>query len=121
MKIIAKAKFVQGSPRKMRLVADAIRNLDTTAAISVLKSLPQRSAKPILKVYLQGLGNAKHNFSFSPADLQVDSLQINEGPRLKRRDAHAHGARFDSGVRHKKMSHIVLSLVSKKEARGSKS
>jgi ribosomal protein L22 len=65
------------------------------------------------------MGNAK-NRSMSPADLAVKSLQIMEGPRYKRRDGHAHGARFDSGVRHKKMLHIMLELANTKEANGAK-
>lgn len=120
-KIVAKASFVQGSPRKMRRVADAVRKLEVNSAIQALQALPQRAAKTVLKVYQQALGNAKNNFSLSPGDLAVDSLQVHEGPRFKRRDAHAHGARFNSGVRLKKMSHITLTLVGKKEAHGAKS
>jgi large subunit ribosomal protein L22 len=120
-KIIAKAKFMKGSPRKMRYVLDGVRDMEIAKAIETLKVLPHRAAKSILKVYQQAVGNAKSNFSLSPADLVIESAQILEGPRYKRRDAHAHGARHDSGVRHKKLSHIVLTVVSRKELDGAKS
>lgn len=119
-KIIAKAKFVKGSPRKIRYVADAVRGMEMTRAIQALKVLPQRAARVVLKVYQQALGNAKVA-AVSPADLVVESLQVHEGPRFKRRDVHAHGARFNSGIRHKKMAHITLILNDKKEVYGAKS
>lgn len=119
-KIVAKARFIKGSPRKVRYVADAVRGLEVARAIQTLKVLPQRAAKAVLKVYQQAVGNAKVA-AVSPADLVVESLQIHEGPRFKRRDVHAHGARFNSGIRHKKMAHITLILSDKKEAHGTKS
>lgn len=118
----AKASFVHNSPRKLRLVLDAVRGLTPTDAIARLKLMPQRAAEPILDVVQQAVGNAKNNFSLSPADLVVASAQILEGPRIaKKADVHAHGARFDRGVRRKKLAHIVIELVEKGENRGAKS
>lgn len=111
-KIIAKASFVETSPRKLRYVADAVRNLPPQRAIEYLKIIPNRAGKIMLKVYQQALGNAKNNFKLSPGDLTAETVQIHEGPRLKRRDAHAHGARFDSGIRHKKRAHVTVILKS---------
>lgn len=112
--VIAKAKFVKGSPRKMRQISDAIKHLPVTEAIAQLKVMPKRFAHTILLVYLQAVANAKNNFKISPDLLTVADLQIQEGPRFKRRDTHAHGARFDPGTRHKRQSHIVLKLAVKK-------
>lgn len=110
--IKARASFVHNSPRKIRLVADSVRGMPVTAAVNYLKLLPQRAARPLLLVYEQALGNAKTNFQVSPGDLTVKSLQINDGPRgPKKADVHAHGARFDRGVRRKRMSHILLELT----------
>lgn len=109
--IKAKASFVHSSPRKLRLVADAVRGQTPDKAISYLTLLPQRAAKVLLKVFEQGLGNAKNNSQISPADLTVRSLQIQDGPRgPKKADVHAHGARFDRGIRRKRFSHIYLEL-----------
>lgn len=111
--IIAKASFVKGSPRKMREITDAIKKLPVMEAIAQLKVMPKRFAHTILLVYLQALGNAKNNFKLSPESLVVADLQIQEGPRSKRRDM-SHGARFDAGTKHKRQSHIVLKLTVKK-------
>ena len=108
--VVAKSKFVKGSARKLRWVADALRGLTPQAAIARLKVMPQRAARTLLPVLQQAVGNAQNNFQLSPEKLRLKSILINEGPRLKRRDAHAHGARYDSGIRHKKLSHITVEL-----------
>ena len=114
--VIAKASFVHNSPRKLRLVADAVRHLKPMEAIAQLKLLPQRAARPLLLVMQQAMGNAKNNMSLSPADLSIASLQIEEGPRTaKKADVHAHGARFDRGIRRKRLSHIKIILYGPKD------
>lgn len=115
-KIVARANNVPTSPRKLRLVADAVRDLEPQRAMDYLKVMSKRAAKNLLKVYQQGVGNAKNNFSLSPADLRVASLQVEEGSRgPKRLDVHAHGARFDRGTRRKRMAHIKLMLIEREK------
>lgn len=113
-KITAKASMVAHSARKLRLVADSVRELPPLTAIDYLRTMPQAAAKALLKVYLQGMANAKNNFRLSPTDMTTFSLMIDEGARGPRKsDAHAHGARFNSGIRRKLNSHITLVLVNK--------
>ena len=109
MLISAKVRFIRGSSRKLRLIADAVRVLTPQVAIAQLKALPQSAAKILLKVFQQAVGNAKSNFRLSPEALTVASLQVQDGPRFKRRDK-SHGMRFDSGIKHKKFSHVILNL-----------
>jgi large subunit ribosomal protein L22 len=112
--VSARASFVHTSPRKLRLVANAIRGKSPTEAVAYLSLLPHRAAGELLYVFEQGLGNAKNNIQVSPGDLVVKTLQIQEGPRgPKKADVHSHGARFDRGIRRKRMSHIYLELVAK--------
>ncbi len=115
MKLIkAKASFVRFSPRKLKLIADAVRKMNPVEAISYLKFFPHKAAVPVLKVFKQAMGNAK-DVSISPADLAVRTLQIQGGPRgAKKADVHSHGARFDRGVRRKRLSHIILELSTNK-------
>lgn len=109
--VIARASFTRHSPRKMRLVADAVRNMTPVAAMAQLELLPHRAAKTLLKVYKQGMGNAVNTFKLSPAELIVTRLLIEEGPKgPKRADVHSHGARFGRGIRRKRMAHIRLEL-----------
>ena len=115
MKVIARASFVHNSPRKLRLVADSVREMEPQTAIGYLKAMPHQAAKTLLKVFQQALGNAKNNLKLSPESLKVTTLQVEEGPRgFKKADSHAHGARFDRGVRRKRMSHIKLELNGEK-------
>lgn len=109
--VTAKASFVRNTPRKTRLVVDAVRGLKPTDAVVRLKLLNKRAAEPVLKVMQQAIGNAKNNFGLSPADLKTKSIQVMGGPHVaKKADVHAHGARFDRGIRRKTLSHIVIEL-----------
>lgn len=112
-KIVAKASFVKGSPRKFRLVARSLENMSLEKAIVAARTIQKRTAGTIIDVLEQALGNAKNNFKLSPENLIVSSIIIHEGPRFKRQDVHAHGARFGGGVRHKKLSHITVELKEK--------
>ena len=111
--ITAKANFVRMSPRKLRLVADAVKHLSIDMAIAQLKVLRKSAGGVILKVVQQAVGNAKNNLKLSPEDLKIKSILIGEGPRYKRSDRHSHGARFDSGIRHKRNSHVTVILENK--------
>lgn len=109
----AKASFVRMSPRKLRLIARSVKNQSPQTALVKLKLLPHRAARIWQKVVSQAVGNAKNNFGLSPAELVITSVRVDEGPRYKRRDVHAHGARFDSGIRRKKTAHLTVELSTK--------
>jgi large subunit ribosomal protein L22 len=113
--ITARARYVRLSPRKLRLVADAVRGMDPAKAIDYLKVLPKKAARAILAVYMQGTANAKNNFQVSPGELTVNSLQIEEGPRGPKRIDKSHGARFDRGIKRRRMAHITLKLEVKQK------
>ncbi len=113
MIVKAKASFVMTSPRKLRLVVDAVRGLSPKAAIDQLKMLPKRAAGVLLSVFEQAMGNAKNNFKLSPENLKIKSLSINDGPRGPKRMDRSHGARFDRGVKRRKYAHVNLELEEK--------
>jgi large subunit ribosomal protein L22 len=108
--IIARAKFVRTSSRKLRLVADSVRGLRPDKAVEYLMVTSKRAATPLMQVFQQGIANAKNNFQVSPGDLIVESLQIEEGPRGPKRMDKSHGARFDRGLKRRRMAHIYLKL-----------
>lgn len=110
MTVKAKASFVMSSPRKLRMIADAVRSLSPKAAIDQLRILPKRAAGVLLSVFEQAMGNAKNNFKLSPENLRIKSLSINDGPRGPKRMDKSHGARFDRGVKRRKYSHVSLEL-----------
>ncbi|OGD09280.1 hypothetical protein A2397_03015 [Candidatus Amesbacteria bacterium RIFOXYB1_FULL_44_23] len=113
--VVAKASFVRCSPRKLRLVANAVRGMDPVKVIDYLSVTSKRAATPLLLVFKQAVANAKNNFQLSPAGLKVVSLMVEEGPRGPKRMDKSHGARFDRGIKRRRMAHITLKLVSKEK------
>lgn len=111
--ITAKAKFVRMSPRKLRLVAKAISGLDIEKTVNHLKMLNKRAARPILLVVQQAIANAKNNFGVSPGELEINTIQILEGPRGAKRLDKSHGARFNRGIKRRRLSHILVRLNTK--------
>ena len=107
MEIIAKSIFTRPTPRKLRLVADQIRGLKVSQAEAILSNLAKPTASPLFLVLKQGIGNAVGNFKLNKASLRIKSLQIGEGPRMKR-------VRFASRGRihqyQKRLSHITMVL-----------
>ena len=120
MEIIAKSNFIMMSPRKLRLVGETIKNLPVLEALEKIKFIKKRGTEPFINVLKQAIGNAKNNFNLNGENLIIKEIIICEGPRLKRMDK-SHGARFDRGVRQKRMSHIKIILTEKILEKDSKS
>lgn len=87
----AKAKTINISPQKVRLVADQIRGLPVSRAIDILSFSTKKAAEPVKKVLLSAIANAEHNHGLDIDELCVSMIQVNEGPVLKRIRARAKG------------------------------
>ena len=109
MEIKATQKFVITSPRKLREVAEVVRELSPKDAVERLPYLQKRAADPLRKVILTAIANAK-NVDVNVEDLTLKEIQINEGPRLKRWRA---GARGRAKPYRRRMSHIRVILEAK--------
>lgn len=108
MKISADLNYLRMSPRKVRLVADAIRGKNVPAAERALKFIPRHAAGPLVKLLKSAVANARNNFQLNaPENLVVAEIAVNEGPTLKRRRARAMGRAFP--IR-KRTCHIHLVL-----------
>lgn len=114
MIIKASAKYIRGSPSKIRPVAQLVLGLSAKEAVSQLSLIKKRSKNILVKVIKQGIANAKNNFKIDPDSLKVTRVIVNEGPRMKRYDK-SHGARFDGGTIKKKFSHLNIILESNEE------
>lgn len=77
-------KYIRQSPRKLRLVADMVRNSKVNKAITQLEFASQTAAKTILKVLTQAQKNAINNQNAKPESLKITEIQIEEGPTFKR-------------------------------------
>lgn len=91
MDIIAETKAVTISPRKVRLVADAIRKLTLNDALSLLALAPKRSARPLAKTLQSAIANAMHNNQLSQDSLRLKAVEVMEGPVMKRFHASTRG------------------------------
>lgn len=107
--VIAKSKSVDASPRKVRLIAQAVKTLPLNVALDQLKAMPGLSAEPIEKTIKQAVANASHNLHLEPKGLILKNILVDEGRSLKRMDK-SHGSRFDRGIIHKKTAHITVVL-----------
>ena len=84
----ALAKNLNLSAQKMRLIANLIRTMPIERAFDVL-SFSTKKAAPIMKKVLQSaVSNAENNHNLDLDDLSIKSIQVNEGPTLKRLNAH---------------------------------
>ena len=103
----AQSRYVPGSPRKVRLVADHVRGMDAQEALGVLRLLPQRAASSVLKLLESAVANAENNFGMVGDDLFVAHISADEAPVRRWRRFGARG-RFKPIL--KRSSHITVIL-----------
>ena len=84
MQITVVQKSIRQSPRKVRLVVNAIKKLSVEQAILQLGQIQRRSTLVILKTFRQVLANAQHNHGIAASDLRIVSIEVGEGARFKR-------------------------------------
>jgi large subunit ribosomal protein L22 len=84
MEVRAITKSIRISPRKMRLVADAIRNMPVEDAFRVLTVQQQRAALTITKTLKSAIANAVNNAKMDKDNLVISSIMVNEAQALKR-------------------------------------
>ena len=91
MGVIAIAKGVRMSPRKVGVVAALVRGRTVEEALTILEHVPRRSALPVKKTIQSAKANADHNHNLKPDTLQIVEISVTSGPRLKRYRPAAHG------------------------------
>ena len=108
------------SPRKVRLVTDAVRGKSVTEALAILAHMPKRAATPIEKLLVSAVANAK-NAGLDMESLRVASVNVDKGIVMKRFMPRARGR---GAQILKRTSHVTLTLdqgaISKKNTRRSK-
>ncbi len=89
--VLAIAKGVRMSPRKVGVVASLVRGRTVEDALVILANTPRRSALPVIKAIESAKANADHNHGLKPATLRIVEITVNHGPRIKRYRPAAHG------------------------------
>lgn len=80
----AKLNNYRQSPRKVRLVANAIRGKRASEALTNLEFTVKRASLPISKLLSSAIANAK-TIGLDPEKLVVSKIEVNSGKILYRR------------------------------------
>ncbi len=86
MEARATGKYLKGSPQKARLVIDLIRGRRVQEALAILRFTKKRATRPIEKVLLSAVANAKEKNATADVDsFIVDRAVVDSGPTKYRR------------------------------------
>lgn len=91
MQVRAKVTGIRVSPRKARLVVDAVRGRRVVDAIDIAKFLPQRTSVDVEKLLRSVAANAENNYYLDPETLWIKEIYADEGPTYRRFKAKARG------------------------------
>ncbi|NLF31968.1 MAG: 50S ribosomal protein L22 [Planctomycetes bacterium] len=80
---LSRYRFARISARKVRLVADMIRDADVNEALNILKFTPNRAASMLDKVLRSAIANAD-NAEADVSRLYVQKTYVDEGPTIPR-------------------------------------
>lgn len=112
---IARLTDVPTSPRKMRIVADLVRNTDVEQALAVLKHSPKEASNRLYKLLLSAIANWQNKNEgarMEESQLYVSEIFVDSARQLKRirtaPQGRAHRIR-------KRSNHVTLCLDSRVE------
>ena len=80
MEARAVARYIPIAPRKVRLVADLVRDRDVEDALDILTFTDKAGAKAIEKVMRSALANAGQEPDINVDDLYVKTIFVDNGP-----------------------------------------
>jgi len=69
--VTASASYVITGPRKCNLILKSIVGQNPQSAIEVLKFVPNRASKFVIKILKQAIGNAADQYKLAPSDLVI--------------------------------------------------
>lgn len=107
MEYQATAKYIRMSPRKVRLIADSIRNMNPEYAVIYLQNITKKAKNPMLKVVESALSNAKQK-KVDISTLTFKTIETMGGPALKRWHAVSKGS---AHAYKKRMTHVRVILT----------
>lgn len=102
-------KNLKVSPRKLRLVVTAVKQLTPSVAYTRLKFTNTNAARLLCKAIEDAIASAKNNHHLDPSTLKFSEMRVDEGMKIKRMDK-GHGSRFARGIIQKRHSRLVIVL-----------
>src|ERR1051325_8457083 len=94
MEARATARFIRMTPRKVRLVMDAIRGKYAQDALDILRFTPNHAADEIANVIKSAMANAVTNHSMEGDYLKVTRCWVDGGSTMKRMQPRAQGRAY---------------------------
>jgi large subunit ribosomal protein L22 len=107
MEYQATSKYIRTSTRKLRLIADAIKQLSPRVALAQLSAMPKSGAKPMADVVASALANAKQKQAKEDG-LVFKIIEVMGGPVMKRWHAVSRGQAHPFK---KRMTHVRVVLM----------
>lgn len=108
MLITATQKYTRQTPRKVRLVANSVRDKDLPQALEHLSVMQRRASLEVLKVVRQAVANAMNNHGYQLSDLKIKTIMVHKGPTYKRFRAVSRGRAHSI---EKQTCHIQVELL----------
>ncbi len=111
--VMARLRYHPTSPRKMRLIADAIRGMDVKRALDILKYSEKAQAKTIEKLLLSAIANwqtKNEGVRIEDSSLFIKEIFVDSATMLKRLRPAPQGRAYR--IR-KRSNHVTLVLGSK--------
>lgn len=105
-------KYTRMSPKKMREITRIIQGKAVNDAIDLLKLIPRKSARYIVKAVQSAVANAENNNDLVAENLVVHRALIEEGPAFKRFRPAARGSAHPYK---KRTSHIRIVVKEKQK------
>lgn len=108
-------RHLRKAPRKVRLVADAVRGAQVDRALKRLAFTKKGTAADVAKVIKSAVANLRDKFQeerFNEEDLYIKTIYVNEGVTLKRIQPAPQGRAHRIN---KRSCHITV-VVAKREA-----
>jgi large subunit ribosomal protein L22 len=116
--VTAQLSDYRQSPRKVRLLADAVRGKKASVALTNLSFVPKRASAAFIKLLQSAIANAKNNHDLALETLFVKEVSVNGGAILYRRMPRARGS---AAPIRKRTSHVKIVLESRTEESKKKS
>lgn len=98
------------SPRKVRLVASAMRGKSIPVALASISFIDKRASAVVKKLIESAVANAKSAHGMEAENLMIKEIRVDAGTVLKRMMPRARGS---SAPIKKRTSHIMLTLAEK--------
>lgn len=114
MQFVAKTKYVQFSPYKLRPVVDVVRGKNVRHALDWLKTCRFKKAEPIVKMLSSAVANAKFLRDIDPQRLAIKEICVDQGPAFK---SYTPGSMGRAVLQKRRYSHmkVVLESIDQKE------